>query len=86
MPAFVDSAGMSWIPDSCGAVFVDTNGAKNPNKWGRDRFPLMFATKMNLSDGSANTVGIPKIIFPKADISTDPDVCPSGNCNILHGL
>ena len=38
--AFIDSSGMAWIMYYLGEseIFVDTNGFKKPNQWGKDRF------------------------------------------------
>lgn len=42
---FIDTSGRAWsMPYSStdAYFFVDTNGSKNPNQWGKDRFALWF--------------------------------------------
>lgn len=47
-PAFIDTSGAAWALRTVDGtllpvVLVDTNGFKKPNKYGIDRFPLMFS-------------------------------------------
>lgn len=56
---------MSWATYGAGysfTIFVDTNGFKGPNQFGKDRFDL----SPRASDGSG-TVGIPVKILPDND-------------------
>lgn len=71
--AFIDSSGMAWCLyyKQNFIVFVDTNGFKKPNQWGKDRFILYPAA----SDGTQ--LGIPvKISAYYGDNNTS---CCDGN-------
>lgn len=78
--AFIDSSGTAWsILGSDGSVndeiLVDTNGMKEPNKYGQDRFIL----KLIDITGSVS-LGIPIKIIPYQDFpSYNASRCPSGN-------
>jgi len=80
--AFIDQSGKAWVkgtsgfgPVYTGDVLVDTNGFKKPNKYGQDRFRLIFTT----ADGSIGTAGIPIRIVTDNDYNYDVTYCPSGN-------
>lgn len=76
-PAFVDSSGMSWkIYEDPGwdGLLVDTNGFKNPNKCGQDRF-YFYITDTN----GNGFLGIPMNIVPHQDITVQNASCPSGD-------
>lgn len=75
-PAFIDTSGFCWaFCYTCAGevIFVDTNGFKQPNKWGQDRFIL---PTVNISGG--NTGDLVKII-PVVDTGYNINLCPSGN-------
>jgi len=81
--AFIDSSGMAWSmrgPNTSSVgdtsyILVDTNGFKGPNKYGKDRFVLLFGDKENKS------TGIPEKIVTYDDyISPNYLYCPSGEC------
>lgn len=80
-PAFIDNSGMAWSLANSGHsyMFVDTNGFKKPNKWGRDRF--MFVADDHKFDGNITLNIIPPAIKPRTNqIPVDKGSCPSGNC------
>lgn len=56
LAAFIDSSGRSWVREDAnyGGILVDTNGNKNPNHFGKDRF--RFAPVV-----SGNSIGLPGI-------------------------
>ncbi|MFA7659550.1 MAG: hypothetical protein WCY19_08965 [Candidatus Gastranaerophilaceae bacterium] len=62
--AFIDSSGMAWSMYYGGLlqIFVDTNGFKKPNQWGKDRFGLKFK-----SDNGTFNSGLPIIVVPLGD-------------------
>jgi len=80
-PAFIDNSGMAWANDTWGSmyrynaktIFVDTNGFKSPNKYGKDRFMIKFYSNQN--NLVPNVMGT----FPDY-VSIDASNCPSGNC------
>lgn len=77
--AFVDASGMSWYLYSNYEypVLVDVNGKKKPNKLGKDRFVMKFASS---KDKSANYVEDADMIAPWDDKIPKQRWCPSGNC------
>jgi prepilin-type N-terminal cleavage/methylation domain-containing protein len=88
-PAFIDNSGMSWslIYPNAGnlgdKLLVDTNGFKKPNKFGKDRFILVFCDGQNNFTSS----GIPIKPCPMSEWATNGDFinpdsywCPSGKC------
>ncbi len=77
--AFVDGSGMGWYLYSNVEfpVIVDVNGKKKPNKLGKDRFVMKFATSKNKN---ANYIESADMILPWADIIEKRRWCPSGNC------
>lgn len=85
VPSFVDKSGMAWrlrCPDYYQVstiLLVDTNGGKKPNKYGQDRFALMFASQTkNTWDDS--DLGMPTKIIPFADtFDNSNDTCPSAS-------
>jgi len=81
--SFIDSSGMSWCwsSGSWNYIMVDTNGFKQPNKYGRDRF--IFLMKANDSNGTG--------LITKIGVYADfPGVsttwCPSGGCYYVSWL
>lgn len=85
VPSFIDKSGMAWRlrdPDYYQVstiLLVDVNGDKKPNKYGQDRFALIFAnsTKNSWDD---NDMGMPTKIVPFADtIDNSQDTCPSAS-------
>lgn len=85
VPSFIDKSGMAWrlrFPDSgylTPIIFVDTNGSKKPNQYGKDRFPLLYANTVPIF--GIDNGGIPTKIAPLYDITgTDANsllYCPS---------
>jgi len=79
--AFIDSAGRSWsmrcAEATCASeyIFIDVNGFKTPNKYGRDKF--IVEMNSNETDGD---VGIPLKLYPRPDRVQADVYCPSGNC------
>lgn len=70
--AFIDTSGRVWsMPYNGGDdyFFVDTNGNKSPNQWGKDRFALFF---QETSTGSG-------ILTIKPFIDNFGNVCVTGN-------
>jgi len=60
--AFIDNSGMAWsmYTYSEDIILVDTNGNKGPNRYGKDRWMLLFKDKNN----NYLTVGLPYKIGP----------------------
>lgn len=84
--AFVDSSGMAWAMyyNSCFIVFVDTNGFKKPNQWGKDRFALR-----PVNENNQVAIGLPIKIIPYGDWSnsvssglTYNHLCLNNQCSI----
>ncbi len=77
--SFVDASGMSWYLYSNNEypVLVDVNGKKKPNKLGKDRFVMKFASS---KDKKANYVEDADMIAPWDDKIEKQRWCPSGNC------
>lgn len=72
--AFVDASGMSWSQYYWGTnvIFVDTNGMKKPNQWGKDRFVFFLKDSKNHYDPP---MGVPIKVSPIADntfVCSDP--------------
>ncbi len=75
-PSFVDASGRSWALyyDEESIFFVDTNGFKSPNQFGKDRMLFRFLKK----DDSNVVVGLPdKVTGWYQDITTTGN----GRCN-----
>lgn len=77
--AFVDASGMGWYLYSNveWPVLVDVNGKKKPNKLGKDRFVMKFASNSNKN---INYVESADSIAPWVDKIEKERWCPSGNC------
>lgn len=85
--SFVDKSGMAWRqrsgPDTASqtpTLLVDINGAKKPNKYGQDRFPLYFSNTIdnNISLGYGLINGIPTKMVPGLDTFDNVGLtCPS---------
>lgn len=77
--AFVDASGMGWYlySNSEWPVLVDVNGKKKPNKLGKDRFVMMFASNDDRNNYYPNNADM---ITPWYDITNKCRWCPSGNC------
>lgn len=82
---FTDSKGRTWVlwqeskKHTYASVLVDTNGLKEPNIYGKDRFPLQ-----GYIDKSSNTIGLITHFIPQLDY-TKPSkaqaaMCPSTPC------
>ncbi|PWL80393.1 hypothetical protein DBY21_01885 [Candidatus Gastranaerophilales bacterium] len=86
--AFVDYSGMAWYLYSNQEfpILVDVNGNKNPNKLGKDRFVLRFASKESMDGAEGNPMnnvnytGNIDRIAPWFDIINKKRWCPDGNC------
>lgn len=79
--SFIDNSGIVWSDSgttggTC-TILLDTNGNKEPNKFGRDRFA--FSPRTASGDF---TTGITVKFTPNADdvIPATSTSCPSGNC------
>ncbi|MFA7658879.1 MAG: type II secretion system protein [Candidatus Gastranaerophilaceae bacterium] len=76
--AVVDASGMDWALYASGFIamyFVDTNGFKKPNQWGKDRF-CFYLPDIN---GNVKT-GIPiKIVV----YENDPSACLYNKCGTV---
>ncbi|MDD3013946.1 MAG: type II secretion system protein [Candidatus Gastranaerophilales bacterium] len=78
-PAFIDNSGMSWSRSGLGGdkgneLFVDTNGLKGPNVYGKDRFYFMIRPKDGIYPG------IPSYVVLYPDYSAVDSHCPTGSC------
>ena len=78
--AFIDNSGMVWSRScnvGCGfEFFLDTNGFKGPNKFGKDRFILYPRNADN-----STIAGLPIKLVPLSDYpNTEVNYCPSGGC------
>ncbi len=76
--AFVDASGTAWYLYSNKEIplLIDVNGDKTPNKLGKDRFYMQFAT-----NGSTTAYGImPNRVIPREDVINKGRWCPDGNC------
>ncbi|MEI8378456.1 MAG: type II secretion system protein [bacterium] len=64
--AFIDSSGMAWSQYYSGSftIFVDTNGFKKPNQWGKDRFAFSIMDKDGIAE---TTMDVPIKVVPYAD-------------------
>lgn len=73
--AFVDSSGFVWSQFWYGEpeIFVDTNGFKEPNQWGKDRFAFMLKDINNVANK-----GIPVKVLPYPDNAVP--VCTDNVC------
>ena len=88
--AFIDYSGMAWYlySNTEFPILVDVNGNKNPNKLGKDRFVLRFASKESSvtsedwdgTNNNANYTGNIDRISPWIDIIAKKRWCPNGNC------
>ena len=75
--AFIDSSGMAWSQFWSGShrMFVDTNGFKKPNQWGKDRFELRVIDQNN---SAGVPVDIPIKVVPESDNNTG-NICNAPN-------
>lgn len=74
--AVVDASGMDWASYAQGfsaTVFVDTNGFKSPNQFGKDRFVFNFFDQNN-----STISGLPVKVLPVGD--NDYYACLSNKC------
>lgn len=81
LAGFIDNSGRAWVREDkdYGGILVDTNGNKNPNKFGKDRFrlaPVLDSTNNIFLPGIPTRIGIIDIDFP----AKDPTYCTSGGC------
>lgn len=78
VPSFIDKSGMAWrlrAPEASlvsPVILVDINGNKAPNKYGQDRFPILFASATATAWGVDN-IGMPIKMVPLADILTNDE-------------
>jgi len=78
--AFIDGSGKAWTMISgLNFIAVDTNGPKAPNKYGKDRFPLAWATAANNWAGVPN-LATPRIFAPFDDVTSVTTTCSTGDC------
>lgn len=78
--AFIDKSGRAWsmLESRYSEIIVDTNGFKNPNIYGKDRFPFWVTT---INGDNHDFPGVPVKITPYIDYVGAYIVrCPSGNC------
>ena len=82
--AFIDSSGMAWsthysyVNNNSRLFFVDTNGFKKPNQFGKDR----FAFYIDKVDNTSLSEGLPAKIKPTQDNPSNWGVCKTPNkCN-----
>lgn len=79
--AFIDASGIAWSIYNQGQcwIFVDTNGFKKPNQYGKDRFALKF-----MSINGTSTSGLPIKVVPYPDYSStstsDDSMCYGNKC------
>lgn len=75
--AFIDSSGMSWSRclSTSSIIIVDTNGFKQPNQWGKDRFVFWLYDVDNAADG------IPVKVKPFSDNHTN--ICTNNKCGTV---
>ena len=75
--SFIDASGVSWTMYWSGGhvVFVDTNGFKVPNQWGKDRFAFLINDKNSKTE---NNTDIPIKVIPFAD--NHPGICTDNKC------
>lgn len=81
-PSFIDASGRSWLNENM-AIFVDVNGFKGPNIYGKDRWPLYLNDRLPGSAYGFNWTGYgpPNELNVPADRNTvNVSSCPSGNC------
>lgn len=85
--AFIDNSGMAWgklCSSSCGyntqLIFLDTNGLKKPNIYGKDRFYLYMTSSSNNEISVNSLSGIPRKLSPDRDWTYEVNVCPTGPC------
>jgi len=86
VPSFIDSSGRAWAIyfKSENVYFVDTNGAKKPNKFGKDRWVFVLAQK----DDSRVSVGLPDRVgismqggaVTNSDVTTASEYCHYPPC------
>ena len=79
--AFIDSSGMAWIMYYLGEseIFVDTNGFKKPNQWGKDRFAFYLYGANKTKDAGE----VPVRIIPYRE--NDSGICYSGTvCGVKN--
>lgn len=80
--SFIDASGRSWASYAwnLSIFFVDTNGTKGPNQFGKDRWEFEFKT----ANGGGLVTGLPAKIAPyyNGDIPTvaDPLYCNNPPC------
>lgn len=76
--AFVDASGMAWhlYHNDEYPILIDVNGAKNPNKLGKDRYVLKFGQ----NNSNSTYMQSPNIIIPMDDIIEKERWCPDGHC------
>ena len=84
--SFIDAQGRNWkMYSSNESLFlVDTNGFKDPNQLGKDRF--VFA--MSANNSSQYSDSVPEMVKPGLDydMTTKQRWCPSGKCYYISWL
>lgn len=78
--AFIDASGRVWVQKVTGSsiYFVDINGSKGPNIFGKDRFTFVFADEK----GSMLQSGMPAKIMPgwNSDVTNQNAYCNKPPC------
>lgn len=78
--AFIDASGRVWVQKFIGSsvYFVDINGAKGPNIFGKDRFTFVFIDK----DGRMLAKGMPASVLPgwNSDVTEQNGYCHKPPC------
>ncbi len=88
--AFIDMQGRQWMKNRSEATFgdviyVDTNGFKGPNKFGKDRFHFYpslstCASSENNADDNCRGIGTPVIMRPFYQDTSNTKFCNVENC------
>ena len=76
--SFIDASGMAWSQFYYGSlcIFVDTNGFKKPNQWGKDRF-VFYVLDQNGVDETSMEAPIKVVV---ADDWGTGNICTSNAC------
>lgn len=75
--AYMDVSGMAWSQywGGCSNIFVDTNGFKKPNQWGKDRFFFLIYDNYGRAEMSMSYPT--KITLP---VDNHSGACAHGKC------
>ena len=86
--AFIDNSGMAWTMyfasgnNASRLFFVDTNGFKKPNQWGKDRFALFMCNESPTcsAGASGSDLGLPVKVVPVRD---NYNICSGNKCGTI---